>query len=63
MEIRRFKNVRVPGDWEYTIFVGPLQVRIGRSQFAIWWHRGNYRFAELVNRTYGFARPLPAEHF
>lgn len=43
------KWYRIPGEWELTIFLGPLQIRIGNVQQAAWLRRGN-RFAELFNR-------------
>ena len=43
------KFIRWPGEWEVTIFLGPLQIRVGTHQLAAWWHRGNYNFATLFD--------------
>jgi len=36
MKIRRFKNVRFEGDWEYNFIGKKWNLRIGRSQVALW---------------------------
>ncbi len=57
IKFTRFSNVRAAGDWEWTVILGRLQIRIGRSQSAIWWMKRRYEFATLVNLLYGHARP------
>lgn len=37
MFIRFFRSVRFRNDWEVTANFWRLQVRIGRSQIAVWW--------------------------
>jgi hypothetical protein len=41
--------LRYPGEWELTIMLGRLQIRVGNLQQAAWWHKGNYNFVELFN--------------
>lgn len=36
LEVRRFKNVRFKGDWEYNFITRWGQLRLGRSHIALW---------------------------
>lgn len=49
MEVRFYRAVRCAGDWELNLVGQRLNIRIARSQFAIWL---NYR--PLVDWHYGF---------
>ena len=44
-----FKFTSFPGEAELTVFLGPLQVRIGTHQLAAWWHKGNHEFYSLFD--------------
>lgn len=37
MEIKYFDDVRFKGDWEWNLIGKNLNIRIGRSQWALWW--------------------------
>ena len=37
MKIKFFKRVRFKGDWELNLISEWLNIRVGRSQFAVWW--------------------------
>lgn len=41
--------LRFPGEWERTLMIGRLQVRLGNMQQAAWWHKGDNTFAELFS--------------
>ncbi len=47
MRIYRHKNVRFDGDWEIGILTKRWQLRIGRSQIALWRHHGSNNFTQL----------------
>jgi hypothetical protein len=36
MKYKFFKSVRFERDWELDLFIGKYQLRIGRSQIALW---------------------------
>lgn len=44
-----FKAVRCPGDWELNLVGKRLNIRIARSQFAIWWD-----MKPVISRRFGF---------
>jgi hypothetical protein len=41
--------LRWPGEWEMTLMIGRLQLRLGNMQQALWWHRGGNVFVTLFN--------------
>lgn len=43
IKVKLFRGVRFPGDWEVTIFLRWIQLRIGRSQVAAWWMLDGFR--------------------
>lgn len=53
MHFSFFKAVRGPGDWELGIFALGYELRIGRSQFALWRVYPATGDGEVFNFLYG----------
>lgn len=50
MKIKFFKSVRFGGDWEFNLVGRWINIRIGRSQLALWYGLGYHPLFNLLLR-------------